>query len=163
VVTLAQERVPGAQDRLPVSVIRVVSMTAAGIVYPVRTPSDGRREPYEGMKKPRFAGLFPMRPRRLELPRTIRSTRPSTLRVYQFRHRRVGGQYRDARAGRQAGARVLRGFGGWRRRALPRRLFGADRCSLIRLPSIGFAGSLLVSVRQGRYVYEHMFDGGLAG
>ena len=30
-----------------------------------------------------------MRPGRLELPRTIRSTRPSTLRVYQFRHRRV--------------------------------------------------------------------------
>ncbi len=30
-----------------------------------------------------------VRPGRLELPRTIRSTRPSTLRVYQFRHRRV--------------------------------------------------------------------------
>src|SRR2546423_12645934 len=30
-----------------------------------------------------------VRPGRLELPRTMRSTRPSTLRVYQFRHRRV--------------------------------------------------------------------------
>ena len=36
-----------------------------------------------------------VRPGRLELPRTIRSTRPSTLRVYQFRHRRVvAGDYR---------------------------------------------------------------------
>ena len=34
-----------------------------------------------------------VRPRGLEPPRTIQSTRPSTLRVYQFRHRRVGGQY----------------------------------------------------------------------
>src|SRR5918998_5236794 len=32
---------------------------------------------------------FAMRPGRLELPRAIRPTRPSTLRVYQFRHRRV--------------------------------------------------------------------------
>ena len=30
-----------------------------------------------------------MRPGRLELPRSKRTTRPSTLRVYQFRHRRV--------------------------------------------------------------------------
>src|SRR6202012_2991236 len=34
-----------------------------------------------------------MRPRGLEPPRTIQSTRPSTLGVYQFRHRRVGGEY----------------------------------------------------------------------
>src|SRR3954449_9267324 len=33
-----------------------------------------------------------MRPGRLELPRAIRPTRPSTLRVYQFRHRRVAGE-----------------------------------------------------------------------
>ena len=33
---------------------------------------------------------FSMRPRGLEPPRTIQSTRPSTLRVYQFRHRRSG-------------------------------------------------------------------------
>ena len=32
-----------------------------------------------------------MRPGRFELPRSKRTTRPSTLRVYQFRHRRVGG------------------------------------------------------------------------
>jgi site-specific DNA recombinase len=31
-----------------------------------------------------------VRPRGLEPPRTIQSTRPSTLRVYQFRHRRLG-------------------------------------------------------------------------
>ncbi len=36
------------------------------------------------------SGAFPVRPRGLEPPRTIKSTRPSTLRVYQFRHRRVG-------------------------------------------------------------------------
>jgi hypothetical protein len=34
-----------------------------------------------------------MRPSGLEPPRTIQSTRPSTLRVYQFRHRRKGGEY----------------------------------------------------------------------
>ena len=34
-----------------------------------------------------------VRPRGLEPPRTNQSTRPSTLRVYQFRHRRVGGEY----------------------------------------------------------------------
>ena len=31
-----------------------------------------------------------MRLRGVEPPRTFRSTRPSTLRVYQFRHSRVG-------------------------------------------------------------------------
>jgi hypothetical protein len=39
------------------------------------------------------SGAFPVRPRGLEPPRTNQSTRPSTLRVYQFRHRRVAGQY----------------------------------------------------------------------
>jgi hypothetical protein len=34
-----------------------------------------------------------MRPSGLEPPRTIRSTRPSTLRVYQFRHERRAGEY----------------------------------------------------------------------
>ena len=37
-----------------------------------------------------LSGAFPVRPRGLEPPRTIKSTRPSTLRVYQFRHRRWG-------------------------------------------------------------------------
>jgi hypothetical protein len=41
-------------------------------------------------ENPTFAG-FPMRPGRFELPRPVKVTRPSTLRVYQFRHRRVGG------------------------------------------------------------------------
>ena len=45
-----------------------------------------------------------MRPGRLELPRTIRSTRPSTLRVYQFRHRRVVAA--DYRPGPGAGGDV---------------------------------------------------------
>ncbi len=35
----------------------------------------------------------------LEPPRTKRSTRPSTLRVYQFRHRRRGGEYTRAEPG----------------------------------------------------------------
>lgn len=39
-------------------------------------------------KKAPLSGAFLMRPRGLEPPRTIQSTRPSTLRVYQFRHRR---------------------------------------------------------------------------
>jgi hypothetical protein len=51
---------------------------------------------YGGMKKAPPSGAFPVRPRGLEPPRTIQSTRPSTLRVYQFRHRRVGGQYSPA-------------------------------------------------------------------
>jgi hypothetical protein len=59
----------------------------------VRPPPHGRNVCHASMKKAPTCGAFPMRPRRLELPRTNRSTRPSTLRVYQFRHRRVGGQY----------------------------------------------------------------------
>src|SRR4029077_12783999 len=38
--------------------------------------------PLSPTKNPAFAGLFPVRRRGLEPPRTIRSTRPSTLRVY---------------------------------------------------------------------------------
>src|SRR5271155_5906902 len=34
-----------------------------------------------------------MRPSGLEPPRTVKSTRPSTLRVYQFRHGRRVGEY----------------------------------------------------------------------
>ena len=46
------------------------------------------------IKKAPLCGAFVVRPRGLEPPRTIKSTRPSTLRVYQFRHRRwKGGQY----------------------------------------------------------------------
>jgi hypothetical protein len=41
-----------------------------------------------------------VRPGRLELPPRIRGTRPSTLRVYQFRHRRVvAGDYRPGKGG----------------------------------------------------------------
>lgn len=37
-----------------------------------------------------------MRPSGLEPPRTVKSTRPSTLRVYQFRHGRRVGEYTRA-------------------------------------------------------------------
>ena len=48
-------------------------------------------------RKTAIAGtLSSVRPGRLELPRAIRPTRPSTLRVYQFRHERVGRQYSPA-------------------------------------------------------------------
>ena len=40
-----------------------------------------------------FSPAMMVRPSGLEPPRTKRSTRPSTLRVYQFRHRRRGGEY----------------------------------------------------------------------
>jgi site-specific DNA recombinase len=42
-----------------------------------------------------------VRPSGLEPPRTKRSTRPSTLRVYQFRHRRRGGEYSRLPASRR--------------------------------------------------------------
>jgi hypothetical protein len=44
----------------------------------------------ENEKSPAFAGLSQMRRRGLEPPRALQPTRPSTLRVYQFRHRRSG-------------------------------------------------------------------------
>jgi hypothetical protein len=47
----------------------------------------GREGHAQAIKSPGFQG-FPMRLRGVEPPRTLRSTRPSTLRVYQFRHRR---------------------------------------------------------------------------
>jgi hypothetical protein len=55
-------------------------------------------------------GAFRVRPRGLEPPRTLRSTRPSTLRVYQFRHRRVRRQYSPDRAG---GRRTVIAFVPW--------------------------------------------------
>jgi hypothetical protein len=61
-------------------------------VTAVRPPPDGSPGTMRLEKAP-LRGAFSMRPRGLEPPRTNRSTRPSTLRVYQFRHRRVGGQY----------------------------------------------------------------------
>jgi hypothetical protein len=100
-----RSRVSSEFRRVPTGRCQTVG-TDMGIchVTAVLTPSDGSRGRAQNMKKPRLAGLFPMRPRRLELPRTIRSTRPSTLRVYQFRHRRVGGQYNlGFAAGRNVG------------------------------------------------------------
>ena len=66
---------------------------------PAGLPEDAGRaqaraaEPGSGPQagdRPAVAGLF-MRPRGLEPPRPIQATRPSTLRVYQFRHRREWG------------------------------------------------------------------------
>jgi hypothetical protein len=57
---------------------------------------------------PSFGGGFSpkimVRPSGLEPPRTKRSTRPSTLRVYQFRHRRRGSEYSPTRSARRAGS-----------------------------------------------------------
>ena len=50
-------------------------------------------------KAPQMRG-FPMRRRGLEPPPGTPRTRPSTLRVYQFRHRRVGGRGGPPRARR---------------------------------------------------------------
>src|SRR5437764_15436609 len=66
-------------------------------------------------------GAFAVRPRGLEPPRELSPTRPSTLRVYQFRHRR--------------GAPVYP----W---------------GLVAL----CGGQDLVSVREPRYISEHVFD-----
>ena len=59
-----------------------------------RKPALSLLEPENEKAPPR--GAFPVRPRGLEPPRTNQSTRPSTLRVYQFRHRRVGRASIDA-------------------------------------------------------------------
>ena len=53
--------------------------------------NDGNPDPLSGGQGSNVDLM--VRPRGLEPPRTIQSTRPSTLRVYQFRHRRLGGQY----------------------------------------------------------------------
>jgi hypothetical protein len=46
-----------------------------------------------GTKKPCKCRAFRMRSSGLEPPRAVKPTRPSTLRVYQFRHERRGGEY----------------------------------------------------------------------
>jgi hypothetical protein len=55
-----------------------------------RTARSARADPRPSATEPLDCRGSSMRPRGFEPPRTIRSTRPSTLRVYQFRHRRVG-------------------------------------------------------------------------
>jgi hypothetical protein len=50
-------------------------------------------------ESPAIAGLSLMRRRGLEPPRDLHPTRPSTLRVYQFRHRRRWDSRRDPAAG----------------------------------------------------------------
>src|SRR3954447_21591799 len=76
--------------------------------------SRSRFEPYirrtparDGLKRetPLCKRGFEVRPGRLELPRGKPPTRPSTLRVYQFRHRRVNGA--DYRPGTGALTGVL--------------------------------------------------------
>ena len=49
-----------------------------------------------------FSPAMMVRSSGLEPPRTIRSTRPSTLRVYQFRHERRAGEYSRQAFGRTA-------------------------------------------------------------
>ena len=56
-------------------------------VFP-RSQRRGRHQHHE-REKPRVSRAFSVRPGRLELPPRMNRTRPSTLRVYQFRHRRV--------------------------------------------------------------------------
>jgi hypothetical protein len=56
-----------------------------GVVIETRRGANAR---YGKEERPALAGPL-VRPGRFELPRSKRTTRPSTLRVYQFRHRRV--------------------------------------------------------------------------
>src|SRR3954447_6213841 len=60
-------------------------------------------------KAPCCGAFLPVRPGRLELPPGIPRTRPSTLRVYQFRHRRVcGGPIIGTRLGSATGLDAVR-------------------------------------------------------
>src|SRR6266576_1504557 len=55
------------------------------VITPIKSgPKLTRRQ----KQKPHIRRAFLVRPRGFEPPRPIRVTRPSTLRVYQFRHRR---------------------------------------------------------------------------
>src|SRR5438105_1326229 len=56
----------------------------------VRPCPDGNHVAPKTQKAPSHRALS-VRPRGLEPPREFSPTRPSTLRVYQFRHRRVAG------------------------------------------------------------------------
>ena len=64
---------------------RRAPFVAGAVAGGARRPTGGVRPP---TRKPRGCGAFVMRRRGLEPPRAIQPTRPSTLRVYQFRHRR---------------------------------------------------------------------------
>ena len=57
--------------------------------FSMKLVEGGNLSPSGSPRKRMISGAFRVRPRGLEPPRTIQSTRPSTLRVYQFRHRRV--------------------------------------------------------------------------
>src|SRR4051812_47174037 len=68
-----------------------------------RRLASATRVPFpETTKAPQGAGLSFMRRRGLEPPRGNPPTRPSTLRVYQFRHRRVTGANEHSERGRIA-------------------------------------------------------------
>jgi hypothetical protein len=62
------------------------SGVAANVAVPLPAAAETRRNLFT--RKRRWLSVL-VRPGRLELPRALRPTRPSTLRVYQFRHRRV--------------------------------------------------------------------------
>src|ERR1044072_3643024 len=61
-------------------------------------------------KNPQLAGAFLMRLNGVEPSRVFPPTRPSTLRVYQFRHSRL--REGDSRCLRAGGGRTLRSSGG---------------------------------------------------
>jgi site-specific DNA recombinase len=70
-----------------------------------------------------FSPTMMVRPSGLEPPRTVKSTRPSTLRVYQFRHGRRG-------ASIAPGSRRLVGAGHPSLASVPGRRYSTNTCSL---------------------------------
>jgi hypothetical protein len=106
-----------------------------------------------GKRKAPHSRAFSMRPSGLEPPRTVRSTRPSTLRVYQFRHGRRGGEYSRGQA---AGGRLDRSpFWGPARAGVRAR--GPPSGEVCARRRTGDLRTTLVSVRRERYACEHMF------
>ena len=82
----------------------------------IRTvPHDGDERAANSKKAP-LSRAFPVRPSGLEPPRGNLPTRPSTLRVYQFRHGRRGGEYSpgppEPRGSGDASAALLPSSGG---------------------------------------------------
>jgi hypothetical protein len=87
----------------------VLFISSYGRLYPAATPSEKMGPDWaHGLgcvqlggsplqrRSPRRSRGFVVRLRGVEPPRALRPTRPSTLRVYQFRHRRVRGSILDA-------------------------------------------------------------------
>ena len=104
-----------------------------------------------------------MRSSGLEPPRAVKPTRPSTLRVYQFRHERGGREYSHGASTALAPTRVGAASAAGLPRAARLRCAGDDRRGrawLSRRPGLSGAGreSLTACVRPGMsLVYEHVF------